>query len=158
MIVRPHFRNPTGSTFIFKKKTFSSRDSPRQISDPKYSWRCRFINLPDLSGVQEIFGKTGNAEDPEKREPLSPLVRILVTSPTPASPSGRKEGIWGEHAHSRVRGRHSTSVRLSTSDHRLESPTAAWKPGKPLPSTHSDSSDSIFDLELELAYTFAKTI
>ncbi|GIY37092.1 hypothetical protein CDAR_387961 [Caerostris darwini] len=94
---------------------------------------------------------------PEKKRtlPLSPLVRIPVTSSTPASPSGRKEGIWGEHAHSRVRGRYSTSVPVHKRSP-VGVPTDAWKPGKPLLSTPSDCSDSIFDLELELAYTFEK--
>ncbi|GIY05565.1 hypothetical protein CEXT_55211 [Caerostris extrusa] len=119
--------------------------------------RIVVITANQVDSPKKFSGKTGNAEDPEKREPLSPLVRIPVTSSTPASPSGRKEG---ERARPKVEsGDVIQQVCLSTRDHRLESPTAAWKPsGKPLISTHSDSSDSTFDLELELAYIFAKTI
>ncbi|GIX66830.1 hypothetical protein CEXT_91911 [Caerostris extrusa] len=83
----------------------------------------------DLSGVQEIFGKTGNAEDSgEKRTlPLSPLVRIPVTSSTPASPSGRKEGIWGR---ARPQSSPGTLFNKCACPQAITgwSPTDAWKP------------------------------
>ncbi|GIX91941.1 hypothetical protein CEXT_470181 [Caerostris extrusa] len=71
----------------------------------------------------EIFGKTGNAEDPEKREPLSPLVRIPVTSSTPASPSGRKEG---ERA--RPKSSPGTSFNKCACPHAI----TGWSPPQPL--------------------------